>query len=133
MIDAQRDADTTLYALKRILNVPDAEQIELADQQDFFHTPSASARSDAIYQSHRTAAQTPTGTLFRRAAAEIRRLVHASSAVIVSNLRVRAEGTSSINLARSLVGSDDLFRSFTMFNPLFNRADFVESIRTLSA
>jgi outer membrane protein len=40
LIDAQRDADTTLYALKRIMNVPDNEKIELADQQDFFQTPS---------------------------------------------------------------------------------------------
>jgi outer membrane protein len=40
LIDAQRDADTTLYALKRILNVPDSQQIEFADQQDFFQTPS---------------------------------------------------------------------------------------------
>jgi len=40
LIDARRDADTTLYALKRILNVPDSRQIEFADQQDFFSTPS---------------------------------------------------------------------------------------------
>src|SRR5271168_614768 len=40
LIDAQRDADTTLYALKRILNVPDSLQIAFADQQDFFQTPS---------------------------------------------------------------------------------------------
>jgi outer membrane protein len=40
LIDDQRDADTTLYALKRILNVPDSQQIGLADQQDFFQTPS---------------------------------------------------------------------------------------------
>jgi len=40
LIDAQRDADTTLYALKRIMNVPDSQKIEFADQQDFFHTPS---------------------------------------------------------------------------------------------
>jgi outer membrane protein len=40
LIDAQRDADTTLNALKRILNVPDKQKIELADQQDFFQTPS---------------------------------------------------------------------------------------------
>ena len=40
LIDAQRDADTTLYALKRVLNVPDRQQIEFADQQDFFQTPS---------------------------------------------------------------------------------------------
>jgi len=40
LIDAQRDADTTVYALKRILNVPDSLQIEFADQQDFFQTPS---------------------------------------------------------------------------------------------
>ena len=40
LIDAQRDADTTLYALKRILNLPDSQQIEFADQQDFFQTPS---------------------------------------------------------------------------------------------
>jgi outer membrane protein len=40
LIDDERDAETTLYALKRILNVPDGEQIEFADQQDFFATPS---------------------------------------------------------------------------------------------
>lgn len=40
LIDAQRDADTTLYALKRIVNVPDSQKIEFADQQDFFQTPS---------------------------------------------------------------------------------------------
>jgi outer membrane protein len=40
LIDAQRDADITLYALKRIMNVPDSQKIELADQQDFFQTPS---------------------------------------------------------------------------------------------
>ncbi len=39
LIDAQRDADTTLDALKSILNVPASEQIEVADQQDFFSTP----------------------------------------------------------------------------------------------
>jgi outer membrane protein TolC len=39
LIDDQRDADTTLNALKRILNVPDDAQFELADQQDFFSTP----------------------------------------------------------------------------------------------
>ena len=40
LIDAQRDAATTVYALKRILNVPDSQQIEFADQLDFFRTPS---------------------------------------------------------------------------------------------
>ena len=40
LIDAQRDSETTLYALKRILNLPDSQQIEFADQQDFFSTPS---------------------------------------------------------------------------------------------
>jgi outer membrane protein TolC len=39
LIDAQRDADTTVYALKRVLNVPDSQQIEFADNQDFFQTP----------------------------------------------------------------------------------------------
>ena len=39
LIDAKRDADTTVYALKRILNVPDSQQIEFADNQDFFQTP----------------------------------------------------------------------------------------------
>jgi outer membrane protein TolC len=39
LIDAQRDADTTVYALKRILNLPDSQQVEFADEQDFFHTP----------------------------------------------------------------------------------------------
>jgi outer membrane protein len=40
LVDAQRDAETTLYALKRILNVPDSEQIEFTDQQSFWSTPS---------------------------------------------------------------------------------------------
>lgn len=40
LIDSQRDADTTLYALKRIMNVADVQQIEFADEQDFFQTPS---------------------------------------------------------------------------------------------
>jgi len=40
LIDAERDAETTVYALKSILNVPDSQQIEFADQQDFFQTPS---------------------------------------------------------------------------------------------
>src|SRR5580704_7025367 len=40
LIDDQRDAETTLYALKRILDIPDSRQIEFADQQDFFSTPS---------------------------------------------------------------------------------------------
>jgi outer membrane protein len=40
LIDSKRDADTTVYALKRILNVTDSQQIAFADQQDFFQTPS---------------------------------------------------------------------------------------------
>ncbi len=40
LIDAQRDGDTTIYALKRIMNVSDSQKIEFADQQDFFQTPS---------------------------------------------------------------------------------------------
>jgi outer membrane protein len=40
LIDDQRDAKTTLYALKRILNLPDSEQMEFTDQQNFFSTPS---------------------------------------------------------------------------------------------
>jgi outer membrane protein TolC len=39
LIDAQRDADTTVHALKRILNVSDNQRVEFADEQDFFHTP----------------------------------------------------------------------------------------------
>jgi outer membrane protein len=39
LIDAQSDAKTSLYALKRILNIPDSEEIEVADQSDFFSTP----------------------------------------------------------------------------------------------
>jgi outer membrane protein TolC len=39
LIDAQRNAETTLYALKRILNLPDSQPIEFADKQDFFSTP----------------------------------------------------------------------------------------------
>jgi outer membrane protein len=40
LIDAQREAETSIYALKRILNLPDNQQIEFIDQQDFFSTPS---------------------------------------------------------------------------------------------
>jgi outer membrane protein len=40
LIDAQRDGDTTIYSLKRIMNVSDSQKIEFADQQDFFQTPS---------------------------------------------------------------------------------------------
>jgi outer membrane protein len=40
LIDDQRDAETSLYALKRILNVSDGEPIEFTDQRDFFSTPS---------------------------------------------------------------------------------------------
>jgi outer membrane protein TolC len=40
LIDAKSDAETTLYALKRILSLPDSQQIEFADKQDFFSTPS---------------------------------------------------------------------------------------------
>jgi outer membrane protein TolC len=39
LINDQRDAETTLNALKRILNVPDSQQLEFADQPDFFKTP----------------------------------------------------------------------------------------------
>lgn len=40
LIDAQRDAETTLFALERILNLPANRQMEFVDQQDFFSTPS---------------------------------------------------------------------------------------------
>jgi outer membrane protein len=40
LIDAQSDAETTLFALKRTLNVPDDQQVDFADRQDFFSTPS---------------------------------------------------------------------------------------------
>ena len=40
LVDDQRDAEMTLNALKRLLNMTDAEQIEFTDQQDFFSTPS---------------------------------------------------------------------------------------------
>lgn len=39
LTDAQRDADTTLYALKRIMNVADSQQIDFGDVQNFFQTP----------------------------------------------------------------------------------------------
>lgn len=39
LIDAESDAKTTLYALKRVLNLSDTEQIEFGDKQDFFSTP----------------------------------------------------------------------------------------------
>jgi outer membrane protein len=38
LIDAQRDAETTLYALKRILNLPESQKIKAADQQEFIST-----------------------------------------------------------------------------------------------
>jgi outer membrane protein len=40
LIDDQRDSETTLFSLKRILNIADNDQIEFTDQQDFFSTPS---------------------------------------------------------------------------------------------
>jgi outer membrane protein len=40
LIDDQRNAETSLLALKRILNIPDSVQVEITDQQDFFSTPS---------------------------------------------------------------------------------------------
>ena len=40
LIDNQRDAKTTLDALKRILNMPDGQGLDFLDRQDFFHTPS---------------------------------------------------------------------------------------------
>lgn len=40
LIDAETDADTTLNALKRTLNMPDGDEIEFTDKQDFFSTPS---------------------------------------------------------------------------------------------
>jgi outer membrane protein len=40
LVDDQRDAEMTLNALKRLLNMMDAEQIDFTDQQDFFSTPS---------------------------------------------------------------------------------------------
>jgi outer membrane protein len=39
LIDAQRDAEATLYALKRILNLPESQKIKAADQQEFISTP----------------------------------------------------------------------------------------------
>ena len=40
LMDAKRDADVSLYALRRILNFPDAQQILFSDQQELFTTPS---------------------------------------------------------------------------------------------
>ena len=40
LIDAESDAKTTLFALKRIVNLPDSQGIEFTDKQDFFSTPS---------------------------------------------------------------------------------------------
>jgi outer membrane protein len=39
LIDAQVNAETTLYALKRIINLPDSQEVEFTDQQEFFSTP----------------------------------------------------------------------------------------------
>ena len=39
LIDAQRDSDTTVFALKRILNLKDETQLEFVDSGDFFSTP----------------------------------------------------------------------------------------------
>jgi outer membrane protein len=47
LIDAQRNADTTIYALKRILNVSDTLQIQFADEQDFFRIASLDS-SDSL-------------------------------------------------------------------------------------
>jgi outer membrane protein len=40
LVDDQRDAQTTLQALKRILNLPDSTRIEFTDKQNFLSTPS---------------------------------------------------------------------------------------------
>ena len=40
LIDAERDAETTMYALKRILNIPDSQPIAFADCEAFSATPS---------------------------------------------------------------------------------------------
>jgi outer membrane protein len=40
LIDNQRDAETTLHALKRILNISDSAKIGFVDQRNFFSTPS---------------------------------------------------------------------------------------------
>jgi outer membrane protein len=40
LIDAERDAETSMYALKRILNIPDSQPIAFADREAFSATPS---------------------------------------------------------------------------------------------
>jgi outer membrane protein TolC len=39
LIDAESDAKTTLYALKRILNLTESQQIKFIDKRNFFSTP----------------------------------------------------------------------------------------------
>ena len=39
LVDAQREAQTSLFALKRILNLPDAQPVELVDAAAFADTP----------------------------------------------------------------------------------------------
>lgn len=39
LVEARREADTTLYALKRILSLPDSDEIQFVDADHFFATP----------------------------------------------------------------------------------------------
>jgi outer membrane protein TolC len=43
LIDAKTQEQTTLFALKRILNLPDATQLSFSDDRDFFSTPGLQA------------------------------------------------------------------------------------------
>ena len=52
LITAQTAVQTTIFGLSRLLNVPPARQIELADRVSFFETPAAAA-SDSLEQAYR--------------------------------------------------------------------------------
>ena len=68
LIDAQAEEQTTLFALKRILNVPDGTRLRFSDEDSFFSTPPLE-----INEPLQTALQRPSGTPFARSKRESRR------------------------------------------------------------
>jgi hypothetical protein len=74
-----------------------------------------------------------TAGLWGQSAGKIRRLVDTACAVVASDLRVGAEWASAIDFACGAVGSDDARRGFSLLDPPFNEADFVERVGAFSA
>src|SRR5262249_50618594 len=69
----------------------------------------------------------------RRAAQEILGFIDASRALVFGDLRIRAQRARTIHLSAGAVRRDDLVRRHTVFNPLFERADLIEHVRTFAA